>query len=309
MNYFDLHCDTIAVCEENNVGIKSNEFQVSLEKGKEIDKWIQTYAIWIPDELRGEYAYAYFNRVYNYFINELEKNKSEIALCTNYNDIETTLSKGKRVALLAIEGSAALGGNIDRIKEFKDKGVCMMTLTWNGKAEVGDGCMVEDAGGLTEFGKKVIREMNKCNMIIDISHLAPRGVQDIIQNTTTSFIATHSNSYEICSHPRNLSDEYFKQIIDRGGIVGINFYPMFINGTDSAYKNEMFHHISHFISLGGENHICLGSDFDGASMPIDLQNIEGVVALYNDVKYQYGEIIADKIFFNNAINFMKNNLI
>ncbi len=309
MNYLDLHCDTIAVCEERNMSIKDNECQLSLEQGKAINKWIQAYAIWIPDELRGEDAYNYFDRVYKYFLQELENNKSEISLCRNYEEIEEALNQSKRVAILAIEGSAALGGKLDRIKELKDKGVSMMTLTWNGKTEVGDGCMLENAGGLTGFGKAVIKEMNKYNIIIDVSHLSPKGVKDVIQNTTKPFIATHSNSYEVLNHPRNLSDEYFKEIINRGGVVGINFYPMFVNGTDSAFIKELFSHITHFIELGGENNICLGSDFDGASMPEDLQNISDITRLYEDMKCEYGDEITNKIFFNNGRDFYKKNLV
>ncbi len=303
MDYFDLHCDTIAICEEKNLSLKCNNLQLSLDKGRDINKWIQTYAIWITDELRGDDAYEYFNRVYKYLLKELDENKSEIILCKNYKEIQSAIEAKKKVALLSVEGSAVLGENIDRVKEIYDKGVSMMTMTWNGKTEVGDGCMVKNAGGLTSFGKQVVKEMNKYGMIVDISHLSFQGVDDVIQNTTKPFIATHSNSYKICNHPRNLRDEHFIEIINRGGIVGMNFYPVFINGSGTAYIEELLMHISHFIKLGGEDNICLGSDFDGASMPENLRDISEIEYLYNIMNTRYGKSITDKVFYDNALRF------
>lgn len=118
MNYFDLHCDTIGLCYEKKAGIRSNQFDVSLEKGIKIDRWVQTYAIWIPDEFRGEEAYDYFINVYEYFIKQIESN-NDIELAKDYNDIKRILEMGKRCALLSVEGSAALGGKLSRVNEIR----------------------------------------------------------------------------------------------------------------------------------------------------------------------------------------------
>ena len=305
MKYFDLHCDTATECFERKQELYRNELQLSIEKGLGFEKWVQVYAIWMNDERRGEAAYEHFCRVYDKFMLELKKNEELVRLCTNNAEIESGLRQGKRVAILAIEGSAALGGKIERVQEFYDKGIRFMTLTWNGRSEVADGCMLEDAGGLTTFGKRVISEMNRVGMIADVSHLAQRGFWDLVEYSDNAFIATHSNSQSICPHPRNLSDEAFKEIVKREGLVGMNFYPTFINGTTTASMKELLPHISHFLEIGGENTIALGSDFDGATMPRDLESIDKVEKLYEELVRHYGETISDKICFKNAMEFTK----
>lgn len=306
MKYFDLHCDTATECFDKGLGLYQNSLQLSIERGLNLEKWVQVYAIWMNDELRGEAAYQRFCKVYENFLLELKKNEEIVQLCTTAREIEETLNKGKRVALLAAEGSAALGGRLEHVEDLYNKGIRLMTLTWNGKCEVGDGCMLPQAGGLTEFGKAVIGEMNRLGMIIDVSHLSDKGFNDIVQYSKGPFVATHSNSKAICPHPRNLSDEAFKIIIQRKGLVGMNFYPVFINGTTKASIKELLPHISHFLDLGGEDVIALGSDFDGAIMPMEVQNIGEIESLYSELVKEYGYALSDKICFENALKFMKS---
>lgn len=303
MKYFDLHCDTATECFEKRLGLYRNNLQLSIERGLNFEEWVQVYAIWMNDNLRGEVAYEHFCKVYSYLLLELQKNEAVMQLCTSGREINEALEKGKRVALLAVEGSAALGGKLEHIEDLYNKGIRFTTLTWNGRSEVADGCMQESAGGLTDFGKAVVSEMNRLGMIIDVSHLAEKGFWDVVSHSDQPFIATHSNSKKVCDHPRNLSDEAFKTIVERKGLVGMNFYPTFINGTTEASIKELLPHISHFLELGGENVIALGSDFDGATMPMDLPNIEKVECFYNELVKNYGKIISDKICFKNALNF------
>ena len=308
MNFFDLHCDTISECYSQKVAIDKNHLQLSLCKGKKINEWVQVYAIWMDDTLEGENAYQHFCNVYDYFMQQLEYQQSRIALCKSPYEVDQCLAQNKRVAVLAVEGSRALGGKIERVSEFYEKGVRLMTLTWNGKSEVGDGCMVENAGGLTTFGQEVVQQMEKLGMVVDVSHLAERGFWQVAKLTKRPFIATHSNSKSICNVPRNLTDDQFRVMVERCGLVGINFYPLFINGTMKAYLNELIPHIDHFLELGGEKIIAMGSDFDGAKMPADLKNISCLNRLYDLVVQRYGKEKAEMFFFENAYAFFKRNL-
>lgn len=305
MNYFDLHCDTISECCKTNQALASNQLQLSIEKGNGIEKWIQTYAIWIDDGLDYIEAYEEFNRVYTYFIKEINENEDKICFCTCSDEIERTLSLGKRAALLSIEGSRALGKDIEKLQEFYNKGVRMMTLTWNDRSPVGDGCMVENAGGLTDFGKQVVKRMEQIGMVIDVSHLSEKGFWEVVEETKKPFVATHSNSKAICQHPRNLTDEQFKLIVERKGLVGMNYYPLFINGTMEGKINELLKHIDHFIDLGGQDIIAMGSDFDGAKMPKDIEGIQDIDYLYNQLINRYGKTLCEKFYFENAYRFWK----
>lgn len=308
MKYFDLHCDTISVCSNNKVSLFRNSLQLSIERGAEIADWVQVYAIWMDDELNDEAAYSYFNKVYHDFLTEMKQGEKEIAFCTSSKEAEQNLERKKRVAYLSIEGSRALGGKLERVKEFYDKGVRLMTLTWNGRAAVADGCMLEEPGGLTSFGREVITLMNEVGMIVDVSHLAEQGFWDVASMSQKPFIATHSNSKAICNHPRNLTDEQFKVIVERKGLVGMNFYPLFINGTYEAEIEELLPHIDHFLALGGEDIIAMGSDFDGAKMSTHMEGIQDVTYLYQLLVKRYGQERADKFYFENAWRFFENNL-
>lgn len=308
MNYFDLHCDTISECSNNKVSLLRNSLQLSVERGTEIKDWVQVYAIWMDDGLNDEAAYDYFNEVYQYFLREMDEGKEVITFCTSSKDLKQILQTGKRVAYLSIEGSRALGGKLERVKEFYDKGVRMMTLTWNGRTAVADGCMVEQSSGLTSFGREVVKKMNEVGMIVDVSHLAEQGFWDVASMSNKPFVATHSNSKAVCNHPRNLTDEQFKAIIERKGIVGMNFYPLFINGTYEAEIEELLAHIDHFLELGGEDIIAMGSDFDGAKMSNHMEGIQDITYLYKLLIKYYGQEKADKFYFKNALRFFEHNL-
>ena len=308
MDYFDLHCDTISECYNKNEALNDNKMQLSLARGEKINRWIQTYAIWIKDEMTHDEAYDYFNNVYSYFLKQLEKSKRKITFCRCAKEINTTFIKNENVALLSIEGSRVLGRELSRVQEFYDKGVRMMTLTWNGKTDVADGCMVENAGGLSDFGIKVVKKMEEVGMLVDVSHLAERGFWDVVSITGKPFIATHSNSKAICNHPRNLTDKQFNIFVQRKGLVGMNFYPLFINGTMEGDVEELMRHIDHFLELGGDDVIAMGSDFDGAKMPHHMNGIEDVGYLYDLLVRRYGKEKADKFYFENAYNFFRSKL-
>lgn len=308
MNYFDLHCDTISECYNQKQDLYKNNLQLNLENGGGIKKWVQTYAIWIYDEYSHDEAYTYFSNVYEYFLLQIRQNEHRVVFCKNINDVKQVLREGKAVALLSIEGSRAVGKEVSRLQEFYDKGVRMMTLTWNGKTDVADGCMVEEAGGITPFGEQVIAKMEEVGMLVDVSHLAEKGFWDVVNLTKKPFIATHSNSKTLCNHPRNLTDEQFRIFVERKGLVGMNYYPLFVNGTMEADIKEILPHIDHFLELGGEEVIAMGSDFDGAKMPKHMEGIGDVGYLYNLLVKRYGKEKADKFFFENAYNFIEVNL-
>lgn len=308
MKYFDLHCDTITECYNQKIGLKENELQLSLNKGRAIDQWVQTYAIWIDDVYRGEAAYRRFDEMYHYFLSQLEENKEEVQLCCTAEELQKNIEVGKKAAFLAIEGGAAIGGKIASLEEVYQKGVRMMTLTWNGKNEIADGCMVKNAGGITDFGKTVLKKMNELNMLIDVSHLAEKGFWDVEAVTKKAFIATHSNSKTICNHPRNLTDDQFKVFVERGGIVGLNFYPVFISFSKEVFIEKLLPHIDYFLKLGGEKVIAMGSDFDGADMPENLKGIEDISYLYEVLEKEYGKELTERFCYQNAYDFMLRTL-
>lgn len=300
MDYFDLHCDTIYECARLKKEMRHNNISVDLCRGTAYDRWIQIYAIWINDNLRGEAAFNDFLRQYDFFMEQYKKN-DELALLGKEPE------SNKCSAILSVEGGAALAGNIDRVKEFADKGIRMLTLVWNEPNEIASGALSE--GGFTEFGVECVAELERNDIIVDVSHLNDQSFWELCEFAEKPFIATHSNAREICGHPRNLTDEQIKKILSQGGIIGLNFYKRFLTDRKRVKRQDLFDHIDHFLKLGCEDILAIGSDFDGATVPDFLAGIEYIAKLHKDMVECYGHILADKICFANAYDFYLKNMI
>ena len=201
-----------------------------------------------------------------------------------------------------------LGGKIERLQKLYDDGVRMMTLTWNGENEIGKGSTDQNFG-LKPFGIEVIKEMEQLGMVIDVSHLSDAGLDSVLRNVDCAVAASHSNLREVCGHRRNLSDEHFREIVRRGGIVGINFYKAFLNDyAENANLSDILRHIERMLMLGGENSVCMGSDYDGCDVVTEIEKMNDIPKLYNLIKDEFGEETADKIFWKNAYDFFAERI-
>ena len=224
---------------------------------------------------------------------EIEKNSEHISHCENTNEVEQAFLQNKIAAMLAIEGGEALGGELDNLYRFQEIGVKLITLTWNYDNEIGCGVFGGD-GGLTGFGKTVVREMNKLGMIIDVSHLNQAGFWDVIKISKKPVIASHSNPYECCKHPRNLTDKQISALVDMNGYMGLNLYSDFLS-IENACIDDVLRHIEYFEKLGAIDILGLGCDFDGVDkLPNGINGVEDVYKLPID----------NNIAFNNFYNFI-----
>lgn len=310
LRLFDLHCDTLYMCQKDKLDFKINNLQISLEKGLKYHPWVQLFAIWVPDELRKQKAVDHFNNCYYYFLEQIDKHSDIIVQCKKFDDIQNAIKNNKCAAILSVEGAAAAGGKLEGFEHMADCGVKMITLTWNGPNELGDGILSKNGMGLSSFGLESVKQMEQLNITVDVSHLSEKGFYDVVSVAKRPFAATHSNSKYICNNVRNLTDNQFKEIIKHDGIVGINFYPQFVNNTSDCTFKDIKRHIDHYISLEGENNISIGADFDGADMPSCITGIEDVSKLYDYlIDWGYSEELTDKIMFKNAYEFVKRNFI
>lgn len=184
--------------------------------------------------------------------------------------------------LLAIEGGEAICGDIRKLQAVYEKGVRLMTLTWNYVNELGypnvltlpDGTLdfvSRNQKGLTETGVTIIKEMEQLGMIIDTSHLSDGGFWDVYHNTKKPFAASHSNAAAVRNVSRNLTDDMIKALAERGGIAGLNFCEWFLGEGWSANPEEkaiqqlqaMVEHVKYMVNKGGIEVCALGTDFDG----------------------------------------------
>lgn len=318
MDYFDLHCDTITECRAKNRKLYKNDGHLSVCKAKDLDRWAQVFAIWMPDEHRGENALKYFDDIYECFKSEMVNNSLYIKQCTSAADIDTCFSGGKAAAILSVEGGSALAGNLERLDYIHALGVKLITLTWNAANELGDGCLVKNGGGLTQFGRQALRRMNDLKIIADVSHLGRKGFWEAADCSAAPLVASHSTCCAVLdktrapsddkyfSMLRSLDDEQIKFIIRSGGLIGINFCNSFLGDRGDDGFEAVYRHMSHILDMGGENVLALGSDFDGCSINPELDGIDKVPALAVYLKSRgMDEKTVGKIFFDNSFNFFK----
>lgn len=167
--------------------------------------------------------------------------------------------------------------------------------------------------GLTELGERYIEELNKRNIIIDISHASEKTFWDTVKYSKNPIIATHSCAYSVCQHNRNLKDEQIKQIAKSKGIIGICFASEFLNSKKRAGINDIIEHIKYIVNLVGIDYVGLGSDFDGVrdeNMPKDLNGVKDIYKLEKALLTEgFSKEEVKKIRGENWIKFLKQNLV
>lgn len=318
MNLFDLHCDTAGECYLQGKPLYKNDLHVSVCKAKNLYKWAQLFAIWIPDEKRGPAAEEYFDCVCANFLKEVEKNSDKIILCRTAEDMDNAFANGRCAALLSVEGASAALGK-ERLQRLKRIGVKLITLTWNGNNEIADGCF-GDNGGLTAYGREYIDELSRLNIVTDVSHIGKKGFWQVAENSALSVVASHSCAsklLESCAPfkgkenaiRRNLDDEQIKALASRESLIGINFCSRFLGGKGNDGFDAVYRHMSRILDLGGKNVLALGSDFDGCEINPDLAGVDKMPALAEYLSARgFSDELVENIFFNNAYNFFKNIL-
>lgn len=309
---WDLHCDTLTEGCQKGFGLRNNSAHFDLARVPEEYGWCQTIAIFIPDSLRGVKAIQYFEKNYTFFLEQLKENRAWAGQAQDDQEVDALLKDGRIALMLAVEGGAVLGGCLEQVARLKECGVKLLTLTWNSSNELGGGCASEE--GLTDFGRAVLRELENASILADVSHLNDRTFEEVLAMAHRPIIASHSNSRTICPHRRNLTDRQFQAIVEMGGLVGINFFLDFIvprgmqreMSGNYLLPQELLSHIWHFLELGGENTIALGSDFDGCTIPHFIENVTGVATLWTSMLQSgLSDRLVRKICFENAHSFFK----
>lgn len=307
MRYFDLHCDTMTECYVKNKHIDKNDLHIDCRRAEIFDTYVQCYAVWIPDSIRGEDAFCRFRQVAQRFSEEIRRSGQVISQCRAPGDL--TRNAGKHCAVLTVENAAALGGRLENIAELARLGVKLCSLTWNGENELGRGVRASGKGGITAFGCRAVEELERNRIIVDLSHASPELFYDVASMAKRPIVATHSNAKTVCKNARNLTDEQFDIIRRSGGLVGLNLYKGFLNDDpDKAGMTDVLRHAEHFLSLGGEDVLAIGADWDGGEkedfVASGLEAVPELAELF--LRHNYPETLIDKIFYKNAADFFKN---
>ncbi len=308
---FDGHCDTITRIFDKRQSLRKNNGHIDIERINKYKNYIQMFAIWINPEYMPYKPLKQTLEIISFFNKMIKENKKYICHIRTYDQLIKARKAGKAAAILSIEGGEALEGNIENLNLLYELGVRSICLTWNNKNEIAYGIKYKSIDkGLSPFGIKLVKEMNKLNMLIDLSHISEKGFWDTINISKAPLILSHSNSFTICNNERNITDQQFKSIIINKGVVGINFNPPFLTNSGQATINDIVKHIEYFMSLGGEKNIGLGSDFDGIDKsPDKIKGVQDVYNIFNTLlSLNYTETQVENIASKNFLRIIKNIL-
>jgi len=316
MELIDLHCDTIWRMFENETytNLAKNNFHIDIDKLVKANSFAQFFALFIDREdiiKKGKSHVAYCSEMLDRFYTEIENNNDKIRFAGNYEEYIKNRNNNKVSAFLTIEGGDALEGKLYNLRNFYRMGVRLITLTWNYGNEIGyPNCNKEDMKkGLTDFGKQVVKEMNRLGMIVDVSHLSDTGFYDVASLSEKPFVASHSNARFIQNHFRNLTDDMVKVLSNKGGIMGINFCTSFLSNKDTSLIEDIIRHIKHIKNVGGIDVISIGSDFDGIGGNLEISNIGEMEKLFSALSREgFTDDEIEKIGYKNAERVIKECL-
>lgn len=324
LTVFDLHCDTLdrlafsgdpsvpggfyehdaGVPRERMSRLDDNDGHISLQRTARFN-WCQCLAAFIPDETRGDAAWALFERVERFWRAETARCSDRIAAVRGTVEARAAFEAGKTAGMLTIEGLSFLeddGSSEGRLDAMAAASVRMATLTWNAPNAIGSGNDTD--AGLTSFGRRMIHGLEQRGIAVDASHLNDEGFRDLLGVAEKPFACSHSNARAVCGHPRNLEDWQLREIAARGGIVGLNYYNAFLTDSGAeATPDDVLRHVDHILNVAGESVLALGSDYDGSDVPRWLDPCDRVADLHALFAREFGPAIAERIFHENAERF------
>lgn len=304
MFLIDAHNDTPYRMYFEHGALYENEFHNSIKKQKGF-RTLLLFAVFMDPALLKKFdtPLTYFESLYRNFTEELEKNREHIEWVTD----ATSLTKAKKQqAILTVEGGSLIN-SLETVDYLWSKKIKVLTLTWNDSNLIGSSAMSGEEGGLTPFGKQVLKKMNSLGMIADLSHASDQTFWDVLSATEKPVLVSHSNSRALCNHPRNITDEMFLALCENNGVLGINFYPTFLEQeSQKANLKSIFNHIEHFLELGGENHIGFGSDFDGVdSLPKGITDFSSFGNILLEMEQRnYPKTLINKLFYQNMMRIL-----
>jgi membrane dipeptidase len=227
----------------------------------------QFFAVWVSPGDANYYQSA-INMII-IFNSELILNSENLGQARTADEA-VNLGKDNRIAaILAVEGGHVIENDITKLDTLYELGIRYMTITWNNSTDWAVSAQDDRSStvGLSEFGGQVINRLDSLGIIIDVSHVGIKTIEDILETTKNPIIATHSGARKLYDHYRNLNDDQIVAIANSGGVIGVVFYHWFLSGSDRNIS-QIVDHIDYIKNLVGIDHVALGSDFDGISSMI-----------------------------------------
>lgn len=332
----DTHCDTpMALLEGADISKRLRKGHVDIPRLIEGGVDALFFAIYTSNNLEPDAATREALQMIAKTYDAIEANSSKIALAVSADEALLNREKGVISIFLGMENGAPIQKDLSLLRLFWDMGIRYLTLTHSGNNEICDssGTTEKRWGGVSKFGIKVIKEMERLGILVDVSHISDLAFWDVIKHSTQPIVASHSNCRALANHPRNLTDDMIKAVAKTGGVVQVNFYPLFLSDsyakeyyqiqteyegdsqkvakalaelTPPSYK-VVVDHIDHIVELVGVNHVGIGSDFDGIDVtPKELNGIHKLPLITKELKERgYSTAEIEKILGGNFLKLLR----
>ena len=314
----DTHCDTPMFFPQ---GIHFNQrdprILVDLQKMTEGHLSAVTMAAYLPQPKIGEQfsqkvsfnvssPLDYADLIFNKIEGIVQQNSRSISIARTPADLYEDKRKGRKSIMFAIENGLALNHDLKNVQHFAQRGVVYITLCHNGDNDICDsakGCNTHN--GVSQFGERVIEQMNNYGIMVDLSHAAEKSFYDALDISRTPIVCSHSNCRALCDHPRNLTDDQLRALAQRGGLCHITLYGGFLRASGEATVMDALDHLEHAIELMGVDHVGLGTDFDGDGGVRGLADASELINFtLHLMRRKYSERDIERIWGGNWIRLM-----
>jgi membrane dipeptidase len=348
----DTHDDTTQrlLDPHFDLGARHSDGNIDLPRMREGGLSAIFFSIWISGKILGPEAVKQALDQIDAVRETVRRHPNDLVLATSAEDVRAAHQQGKIAALMGVEGGHMMGNDLAVLRTFAALGVRYMTLTHMENNEWADSSTAKpEHNGLTDFGKDVVREMNRLGIIVDISHVSDKTFYDALAVSQAPLFASHSSCRSICNAARNMTDDMIRDLAKRGGVIQINYHVGFLSqefrnfenahpevekeineevkkrcGDNEACKLSMgdqvvrdfmesgklpkvnwtliVDHIDHAVKVAGVDHVGLGSDFDGAVMPLGMQDVTHLPQITDGLlKKGYSEADIRKILGENTL--------
>ena len=308
----DSHCDTPMLFGEGYELIeRSEKALVDLHKMNEGALDVTTMVAYLKQEGRDDESLARATEkawsLLHGIRSRVERSGGYAALCSNPDELAALKRVGKKIIMPAIENGYAIGCDLSNVAKFREVGVVYMTLCHNGDNDICDSARGNgEHDGLSAFGRKVVAEMNRVGMMVDLSHASEKSFYDAIDASSLPVVCSHSSCRVLCDHPRNLTDDQMRAIAAKGGVVQITMYKGFLVPEGEATLSDFMRHLEHAIAVAGIEHVGIGTDFDGDGTIIGCKDASQLINVTKELLrrgYSDGDIA--KLWGENWLRVMR----
>jgi microsomal dipeptidase-like Zn-dependent dipeptidase len=250
---------------------------------------------------------TYADSIFNEIEAIVAKHSDAVRIARTPADLWANKQEGRKSIMLGIENGRAIEGRLDYLRHFAQRGIVYMTLCHNGDNDICDSARgTQTHGGVSAFGREVIKEMNRLGIMVDLSHAAESSFYDALQLSETPIVCSHSSCRALCDHPRNLTDEQMRALAQKGGVMQVTLYNGFLVKDGQATIDDAMRHLQHAIDVMGIDHVGLGTDFDGDGGICGLESSSELLHFTQQLlKRGYSEQDIQKLWGGNFLRVME----